>query len=206
MSVGGLKWHSKLDLIEVALPDLHFSKKARGRLVEGTQVFRGTSLNYMDKFVPQDLSRRQVFSKNGTVFDPLGKLIPFTAGLSVDLRDSVQATIKWDDCVGVELRARWVKNFLRIEKMKGMKFQRAKLPLNAANYDMEVIVAADTSEPIMAVGAWGRFLLDDDSYSCQHILGRSLLAEINSTIAKSELTVLMMGSNLAWILKMALEE
>ena len=205
VSVGGLKWHSKCDLIEVALPDLHFSKKARGRLVEGTQVFRGTTLNEMDKFVPQDLSRRQVFSKNGTVFDPLGKLVPFTAGLSVDLRDSVKATIKWDDCVGIEMRSKWVKNFLRIENMKGIKFQRAKLPHNAASYDMEVIVAADASEQVMVTGAWGRFLLDDNTYSCQHIIGRSLLAEINATIAKLELTCLMMGSNLGWIMQMALE-
>ena len=40
VSVGGLKWYSKLDLIEVALPDLHFSKKVRGRLQEGIDVFK----------------------------------------------------------------------------------------------------------------------------------------------------------------------
>ena len=121
VSVGGLKWHSKLDLIEVALPDLHFSTKARGRLAQGTQVFKGSTLSDLDKFVPQNLTRRQVFSKNGTIFDPLGKLIPITAGLSLDLRESVKSTISWDDCIGVELRNKWLKNFLRIEKMKGLK-------------------------------------------------------------------------------------
>ena len=77
-------------------------------MLEGTQVFTGSTLDEMDKFVPQDLTRRQVFSKNGTVFDLLGKLTPFIAGLSVDLRDAVQATIKWDDSIGIELRAKWV--------------------------------------------------------------------------------------------------
>ena len=205
VSVGGLKWHSKLDLIEVALPDLHFAKKARGRLLEGTQVFRGTTLSEMNQFVPEILTRRQIFSKNGSIFDPLGKFIPLTAGLSVDLRESVKATVQWDDSIGDHLRNKWVENFLRIEKMKGIKFQRAKLPHNSVNCDMEVIVGADSSEPLMVVGAWGRFLLDDGSYSCQHIIGRSLLADINSTIAKSELTVLMMGSNLGWIVKTALD-
>ena len=205
VSVGGLKWYSKLDLIEVALPDLHFSKKVRGRLQEGTDVFRGSTLSELDQFVPKSLTRRQVFSKNGTIFDPLGKLIPITAGLSLDLRDSVKATIQWDDCIGEELRNKWVKNFLKIEKLKGIKFQRAKLPHNAVNHEMEVIIGADTSESLMVVGAWGRFLLDDDSYSCQQIIGRSLLADMNSTIAKNELTVFMMGSNLGWLVKMALD-
>ena len=127
ISVGGLKWHSKLDLIEVALPELHFAKKARGRLLEGTQVFTGTTLSEMDKFVPQTLTRRQVFSKNGSIFDPLGKLIPVTAGLSVDLRESVQATIQWDDSIGDQLRNKWVKNFLRIEKMKEIKIPACKV-------------------------------------------------------------------------------
>ena len=200
-----MKWHSKLDLIEVALSDLHFSTKARGRLAQGTQVFKGSTLSDLDKFVPQNLTRRQVFSKNGTIFDPLGKLIPITAGLSLDLRESVKSTISWDDCIGVDLRNKWLKNFLRIEKMKGLKFQRAKLPHNALNCNMEVIVAADTSEALMVVGAWGRFLLHDGNYSCQQIIGRSILADINSTIAKNELTVFLMGSNLGWIIRNALE-
>ena len=103
------------------------------------------------------------------------------------------------------MRNKWVKNFLKIEKLKGIKFQRAKLPHNAVNHEMEVIIGADTSESLMVVGAWGRFLLDDDSYSCQQIIGRSLLADMNSTIAKNELTVFMMGSNLGWLVKMALD-
>ena len=121
----------------------------RGRLQEGTDVFRGSTLSELDQFVPKSITRRQVFSKNGTIFDPLGKLIPITAGLSLDLRDSVKATIQWDYCIGEELRNKWVKNFLKIEKLKGIKFQRAKLPHNAVNHEMEVIIGADTSESLM---------------------------------------------------------
>ena len=33
VSIGGMKWHSKIDFIEVPLPLLHFGKKLRGRCV-----------------------------------------------------------------------------------------------------------------------------------------------------------------------------
>ena len=48
VSIGGNKWHTKLDL--VPLPLLHFSKKIRGRLVVGTEVFDGKFAD-LEKFV-----------------------------------------------------------------------------------------------------------------------------------------------------------
>ena len=44
------------------------------------------------------------------------------------------------------------------------------------------------------------------SFSCQLILGRSLLADEDSTIPKNELEALTMGSNLGWILRQTLEK
>ena len=41
VSIGGMKWHTKLDFLEVPIPLLHFSKKSRGRLVMGTEVYDG---------------------------------------------------------------------------------------------------------------------------------------------------------------------
>ena len=39
ISIGGMKWHPLLDLLELQIPKLHFSRKMRGRLLAGTQVF-----------------------------------------------------------------------------------------------------------------------------------------------------------------------
>ena len=64
-------------------PQLHFSKKVRGRLEAGTKVFEGDSLDAMEKYVPKDLTRRMIFSKNGAIFDMYGKFAPITSGLKV---------------------------------------------------------------------------------------------------------------------------
>ena len=53
ISIGGMKWHPKLDLLEILIPPLHFGKKVRGRLPVGTMVFDGKDLDTMEKFVPK---------------------------------------------------------------------------------------------------------------------------------------------------------
>ena len=96
VSIGGMKWYTKLDLLEVPLPQLHFSKKCRGRLAVGTEVFNGSLVDDMDKFVPKALTKRMVLAKNASIFDLLGKFVPITAGLSLDLREALKQTEGWD--------------------------------------------------------------------------------------------------------------
>ena len=206
VSIGGMKWHTKLDLLEVPLPQLHFSKKLRGRLVVGTEVFSGSLVEDMDKFVPRNLTRRMIFSKNGAVFDLLGKFTPVMIGLSKDLREAVKKTIGWDDPVPEEVRSKWVNNFWRLETLRGIKFQRARMPEDAASTEMNLIVAVDAAAEVKIVGAWGRFRLKNGEFSCQLVIGRSLLVGEDSTIPKNELDALTMGSNLGWIVRQALEE
>ena len=151
-------------MLEVPFAPLHFSKKVCGRLVVGTEVFDGCMLEEMEKFVPRKLTRRMIFSKNGAVFDILGKFVPITVGLTLDLREAVKQTEAWDDAVPDELRGKWVQNFLRLEKLKGIKFQRARMPESAVSIKMDLIVAVDAAKEVKVVGAWGRFKLKDGDF------------------------------------------
>ena len=120
--------------------------------------------------------------------------------MKLDLRDSDKQTDGWDGAVPEELRSKCLNHFWRFETLKGMKFERARMPANAVSTDMEMIFAADAAEWIKIVGAWVRFRLDNGKFSCQLLIGRSLLADENGTIPKNELDSLTMGSNLSWIL------
>ena len=59
-----------------------------------------------------------------------------------------------------------------------------------------LIIAA---KEMKIVGVWGRFELKEGGFSCNLIIGRHLLSDENSTIPKTELDALTMGSNLGWI-------
>ena len=80
------------------------------------------------------------------------------------------------------------------------------MPTDAVSAEMEIIAAGDAAEFIKIVGVWARFRLKSGKYSCQLLIGRSLLASEDATIPKSELDVLMMTSNLCWIVQLSLEK
>ena len=71
---------------------------------------------------------------------------------------------------------------------------------------MRIITGVDAALDAMIIGCWGGFKLIDGSWSCQLVLGRGLLAPIDSTIPKNELESLTGGSNLSWIVRKALSD
>ena len=210
VSIGGMKWYSEADLLEIPIPAFHLSKKVRGRIVVGTEVFEGHTTEDLEKFVKKandgkNFTRRQIFSKYGQSFyDILGKLVPIENVLKIDLREANESTKDWDDRLPDKIHNKWIQNFLRLEKLKGIKFYRAIMPSDAVSTEMNAIGAGDTSGKLKNTGVWGRFLLKNGNFSCQLIMGRSLLA--NNTIPKDELDALCMTSNLMWIVRLALDE
>ena len=207
VSIGGMKWHSKLDFLEIPIPPLHFSKKFRGRLEIGTDVFDGHFIEDLEKFVPAKLTRKQILSKKASLFDVLGKLTPISSKLSFDLRKAIRETSSWDEAVSEQMRSKWIGNFLMLEKLRGIKFQRARMPENAVSDRMNLIICGDTAKDFVKIcGVWARFPLDDGSFSCQHLISRSLLGDDESSIPKEELEALTMASNLGWIVRQMLEK
>ena len=107
VSIGGMKWYTVMDCLEVPIPPLHFSKKSRGRLEVGSGVFAGKTMEEIDDFVPKNLTRKMILSKKASLFDILGKLTPISAGLSLDLRKAMKETTGWDDPVSPSLQNNW---------------------------------------------------------------------------------------------------
>ena len=206
LEVGGMIWYPKLDILMVKIPVLHFGKFVRGRLKPGTELFLGGSLSELDQFVPAKLTKRQVTSKLASVFDPRGKIAPVLAAARLLLRQTNCQTVGWDDPMPGSLRSRWVETFWRFEMLKGLKFSRPVMPVDARDTKMRLLTGADAADQVLVIGAWGGFQRRDNSWSCQHILGRNVLADETSTIPKKELDALCGASNMSWIVRSALGE
>ena len=203
IKMGGTIWDPEMDTVEVPIPKLHFSRPCRGRLDDATIFFEST-FSELQEFVPATLSRRQIASKLASVFDLTGKFTPVIIGLKADLREVVMATQTWDEAVPQNLRSKWIENFWKLEKLRGIKFNRPVMPVKAINTEMRLITAVDAACDAMIMGCWGCFQLEDGNWSCQLVIGRGLLAPTNGTIPKNELESLCGGSNLAWVVKKAL--
>ena len=98
------------------------------------------------------------------------------------------------------------RNFWKIEQLKGIKFSRARMPLDAINRQMRMITLVDAAMNIIMIGVWVGFKRKDGSWSCQHLIGRPLLAKNESTIPKNEMQALTAGSNLQWVVQQALQD
>ena len=205
LGVGGFRWFPKLDVFELKIPLLHFGKKRRGKLREDTKFFSG-EVSELDKFVPKVLSRRMVTSKFASIFDPTGKLGPILSEAKELLRDTIEATSDWDQGMSVDLRNRWLKQFILWEKLCGLKFDRAVMPMDAVDSKLRIIVLADYAKKLHVIGSWGGFKLKSGNWSCKHILSRNLLADKNQTIPKGELQSLTNASNMCWLLRKILSD
>ena len=184
-----------MDVYEVRIPPLHFGKRKRGRLDPKTKFFTGSTLEEIDEFVPKTLNRKQATSKFASIWDITGKLGPMLA----EAED-------WVTPMPDSLRSRWLSQFLLWEKLRGMRFQRAVMPEDAADSKLRLIVKVDAANKMMVQGCWGGFRKKSGNWSCQHLLARVILSGKNSTIPKLELQSLTNGSNMCWLLRKMLDD
>ena len=208
VGVAGMAWCPEVDSMEMKIPPLHFGKVIRGRLSSTTKLFQGEfgNLQHMEEFVPDNLSKRQVVSKYMSTFDPMGKLIPATSKMKRDLRDLMADTPTWDEAVSTEHRSTWVKNFMTLEALKGIKFTRPRMPTDAIDTRMRLMVIVDASKDIISVWAGVGFKRKNGKWSSAYLVGRCLLAPPDSTIPRHEMEALVAGSNMLWLLRQILND
>jgi hypothetical protein len=122
------------------------------------------------------------------------------------LREVVKLTVGWDDFVSDDIRSKWVQNFWKLEMMRGIRFSRARMPVDAVNSNMRLITATDAAMGVIMIGSWAGFKRKNGEWSCQHLLGRALMAKEDSTIPKNELQGMTAGANLQWVVRQSLSD
>ena len=118
----------------------------------------------------------------------------------------MKATPTWDEAVTEEHRSSWVKNFLDIEKAKGLKFTRPRMPLDAVDKKMRLMVLVDATQELLVVWSGVGFRRRCGKWSSAFLIGRSILAGVDLTIPRDELEALVAGSNMLWLLRQILNE
>ena len=203
VGVAGQRWYPRIDIVEIPIPDLHFGTCRRGKVDETVPRFKGNRED-LETFVPKKMTRKMAVSKLASVWDLMGKFAPLLGAMKLDVRKTTKMTLGWTDPMPDILRTKWLDNLWMIEQLKGIKFSRARMPVDAVNTKLRMLTLVDAAEDLIMVGIWVGFLRKDGTWSNQHLIGRSFITDENGTIPKHELQALTGGANLQSIVKKAL--
>ena len=93
--------------------------------------------------------------------------------MKMDLHTLTKRGLSWDDAIPDDLRLVWISHFEMMQEIGTLRFQRAVVPEDSVNLDINTIDAADASNKMACVAIYARFLRRNGTSSCQLVFSRS---------------------------------
>ena len=192
--VGGMKWDTNGDFIQLNIKELNFSKKLRGKKVkEGIGI------------IPEVLTLTDCASKVAEIFDPNGLVAPITGGMKVDISLLHQKKLIWDDPIPPELKNDWARHFDVIQELGTLKFQRSIVPNDAENLNVETINSADAGDNLICASVHVRYKLRSGGFSCQLIFARTKVHH-ETTTPRAEMEAAVLNASTSHVVKTSLKK
>lgn len=191
ISVAGLKWHSKDDVLSLDIGELNFSKKLRGRKLVNEASFK----------IPEKLTRRHCTSKVVEIFDLSGKITPLVASIKLDLHELCQRKLEWGDVIPDDLRLNWISNFNTIKEMRNLRYNRAVVPSDVKNLNIGILDFGYSSKVMACSAIYARFERTNGGFSCQLVLGRSKIIPEETSQPRAELIAALLNTHSGEVVK-----
>ena len=93
-----------------------------------------------------------------------------------------------------------------LEKVRGMKFTRPRMPVDAIDCRMRLWIFVDPAKELLVVWAGVGFKRRDGTWSIAFLIARCLLIPAGMSIPRAEMEALVAGSNLLWLVRQILSE
>jgi len=196
ISIAGMTWFPKDDLLSLDIGELNFAKKQRGKKPTGLSV----------GVIPSKLTRRHCVSKVSEIFDLTGKVTPLTAAMKLDLHNLVTLKLNWDDTIPDNLRPVWESHFEMMSEISSIKFKRTVIPDDAANLEITTIDFADASKSIACVAIYTRILRTNGEYACQLLFSRSKLVPDQTSQPRAELIAAVLNTHTGEVVRRSLND
>ena len=139
------------------------------------------------------------------IYDPLGRIAPILAGTKLDISFLYQRQLAWDDPIPSDLKAIWEANFELIRVLGKVHFNRAIIPEDAVNLDVETVDRADAGEHLICVAIFARYKRKTGEYSCLLIFSRTKIVH-DISIPRAELAAAFLNANTGHIIRTALQK
>ena len=191
ISVAGVKWHPKPDLISFDIKELDLAKSYRGKKIGSI------------KEDPIKLTRRICTSKAAEVFDMTGLLTPITATLKLDLHVLVQH--QRDDTIPDTFRNIWISHFEMLSEINDITYRRAIVHVDATSSKINSLDFADASPSLICSAIYVMFAIPE-GFSCQLIFARSKLVPDNTSMPRAELSAAVLNAHTGEVVRKAFKQ
>ena len=134
-----------------------------------------------------------------------GKITPITAAMKMNLHTLVKRGLSWDDVIPDDLRSVWVSHFEMMQEIGNLRFQRAVVPEDAVNLDINTIDAADANDKMVCVAIYARFLRRNGTYFCELVFSRSKVVPDGLSQPRAELVAATLNTHTGETVKRAFQ-
>ncbi len=173
VTTGGVTYFPKEDKISIKVPEINFGKKSRGRKNPKTVgIF------------PEKLTKKHCVGVVYEIFDIVGKVAPLIASFKLDIRE---LHFDWDEVLPEDFRQIWKSNIEMIQEIRHIRYNRAVVPEDAVDLNIETIDTADASQSMICVAIYVRFKLKSGGYSCQLLFARTKIVPKDMSQPRAEL-------------------
>ena len=194
----GYLWEPETDMLMLDKKEIYLHKFKRGRPPPPVTG------NFVDALKPV-FTKRTLARMVASVFDPLGVMVPITAGLRLDLHEVMMLHTDWDVMLPERLLPKWGENMARIKELRLLKFRRVLIPEDAESLNIQLIVSCDASKDIAIAAVHSKIKLRTGGYSVRLFTAKSKLISSN-TIPRAELKSARIAACLSHVARLNLGE
>ena len=135
-------------------------------------------------------TRRGLLSVIGSVFDPLGFVVPFILNATQILQDLCCITLRWDDEIPSEYRSSWEKWLADVPKLLSFSICRSVLPeAFGPAVSSQLHHFSDASKAAYCSVSYLRLVHEEGRVHCSFLFAKSRLAPLKSvSIPRLELS------------------
>ena len=196
ISVLGYKWFPNPDLLSLHLGEVNFNQKRSGERMPNTEPANDPeSIHRLIQSLPS-LTRQQVVSKTGELYDPLGLVEPFKASLKRAL--SRLNHLEWKDPLPETEYHFWVETFKMWPDLSRVEFPRSTVPPEDVAHPLKarLITCSDASSDCGGCVVYVSFKLNSGQWSCRVLAAKSRI--LKYSVPRNELDALVLGVELTY--------
>ena len=198
----GYKWDSEADILSPGLGELNLNKKVRGEKKPNSEPVR-TVLEAEKLLENVQLTRSMIVGKISEFFDPCGFFEPIK--VQMKLQTSSLKGRDWEEILPEEEQKMW-KNILKdYVNLPEIQIPRFCLPSSKISKSkIRLICLADAAECVGGAAIYAGKELSPGNWSCSLLAAKSKM--MSETIPRNELSAILLCAELAFMVKVALED